>query len=342
MLLSSLTPITNADKGVNITGFYSDFTSADITILAEEDANATLKVDLLFEDDPEKVELSKTVNMALNKGENYKVVVWEQKPRFDYYTARARLFVNGKLVDEKKHSFSYGTAALPDFHIVDFTPNNKEIYLLLRPFRPTVADITFEVLEGEDVVYAENNTNIPLITTKEFRIPWPFLLEKHQVYTVRLKVFTHRLNSASIQNTYVSSFTATDDVEIMQEDVDVDEVGASITILGKSQVPFDGYVNITLIKDDGREYQFSEVTEILLNTQEDTIGVVWDLPSGVYTAKIAVINYEGEVKDTYETAFRVPERPRVAVTETPKTPGFSILPTLAAMLLTMILCRRRE
>lgn len=343
ILLMALAQVACALEQPRIIGFYSDFTTADITIRSPERVNATLRVDLLFREAPERAEMSETLNMELESGDNYRVLLWDEKPRFDYYTARARLFLHGRLVDEAEYSFSYGTAALPWFHIVDFTPNSREIYLLLRPLRPAVADIIIEVLEGAEVVYSENETDIPITATRELRVPWPFLLENHREYTVRLKVLTHRVGAPPLENTYVSVFTATDDVEIIPDDVDVDEVGASVTLRGLSQVPFEGYVNITLVKDDGRVYRFSEVTEILLNRQEDTVGVVWDLPPGVYTALIEVVNSGGEVKDSYESAFRVPETPVVTATPTPGTPGFTVLSMLAGGVLLLIvrLCWRR-
>jgi len=48
-------------------------------------------------------------------------------------------------------------------------------------------------------------------------------------------------------NTYIASFNAGEDVEILPDNVEVDEYGASVTLLGNSQVPFDGFIDVLAV-----------------------------------------------------------------------------------------------
>jgi len=65
-----------------------------------------------------------------------KVILWQNKPQNDYYTAKVSIFNDTKLHDNKTYQVSYGTVAMPSFHVVDLSPSNKGVQLLLRSFNP--------------------------------------------------------------------------------------------------------------------------------------------------------------------------------------------------------------
>jgi uncharacterized protein (DUF2141 family) len=165
---------------------------------------------------------------------------------------------------------------------------------------------------------------------------WPFLLERNKKYIVRAKIFSHRLYAAPLVNTYVSLFTATDDVEILKGDVSVDEYGASVTLRGKSQVPFDGSIVVNAKnRATGDIKTFRQVfQEILVSEKEDTAGVVWKgLKPGTYDIEILAVNEENTTLDKYETVLRIPEPPAVVPTTPQKSPGFAALLFMIALLM---------
>lgn len=172
---------------------------------------------------------------------------------------------------------------------------------------------------------------------------WPFLLTNSKKYTVRAKIYTHRLYAPPLINSYVANFTATEDAEILHDDVEVDEYGASVTIRGKSQVPFDGFIVVTARNRETNETQAyrQQVEEILVSGKEDTAGVVWrGLLPGTYDVEIKAVNKENATIDKYETALRIPEVPTITVIPVKPAPGFVALISLAMILAAWRLKRR--
>lgn len=316
--------IANASARVEISDFFSDFTSADVTLNSSEDLNGDAVFELFYAGDlveSHKIPFNIKTDTVLSR-----VIVWEKKPTHDYYTAKISIFDEGKLLTNRSFQISYGTVSLPGFHVVDFTPSNKGIKMLFRPFNPSVADIKFELIDDNAIVYTETKDAVPLFTVTDIQTTWPFLLSKDQQYFVRAKLFTHRLNAPPLINTYVADFIAKEDVEILREDVQVDEYGASVTIRGKSQVPFDGVLVVKAKNQATNETQIfrARMEEILVTGKEDTAGIVWKgLASGIYEVEILAENQENVALDKYETVFRIPESPAV-VTSTPSkaAPGF--------------------
>ncbi|MCX9009703.1 MAG: hypothetical protein OIN66_01155 [Candidatus Methanoperedens sp.] len=318
LLLLLLTSANSASASLEIVDFFSDYTSSEVTIRSSQDHHGKAVFQLL---DGTNVVESQEVPFKASAGEEVsKIILWQNKPQHDYYTAKVSIFNDTKLHDNKTYPVSYGTVAMPSFHVVDFSPSNKGVQLLLRPFNPSVVDIKIELLDSNDIVYAKTQEDVSLTSNTELKIDWPFLLNNKEKYTVRTKILTHRLYAEPLINTYVSSFTAGDDVEILPDDVEVDEYGASVTLRGESQVPFDGFVDISAINratNKTKTYR-QQVEEILVTGKEDTAGVVWkELGSGTYDVSILAVNKENKALDKYETVLRIPEVD--AVSETPAT-----------------------
>lgn len=324
-----------------ISEFFSDFTTSDVTIISDNDFNGTVVFELYysgnFEDYLGSTQSQKIpIHMKANEP-SHKVIVWQQKPQHDYYTAKASLYNNDNLLDTVTYQVSYGTATLSGFYVVDFSPSNSGVQLLLRPFNPSVADIQIELLDDNDVVYTKTNEDVSLTVNKEIKMTWPFLLTKNKKYTVRAKVYTHRLYFDPLVNSYISGFTATEDADILHDDVEVDEFGASVTIEGKSQVPFDGYIVVKATNRETGEIKSyrQQMEEILVSGKEDTAGVVWgDLAPGTYDVEIRAVNKENYTLDKYETVLRIPEIPVLDVSETSKeSPGFLVIFSLISFVI---------
>lgn len=200
---------------------------------------------------------------------------------------------------------------MPNFHVVDFSPSNMGVQLLLRAFNPSAVDIKIELLEGNDIVYTKTKEDVSLTSNTELIIGWPFLLSNNEKYTVRTKILTHRLNAQPLINTYVISFTAGDDVEILPDDVEVDEYGASVTLRGNSQVPFDGFIDVATtnrVTNEKKTYR-QQIEEILTSGKEDTAGVVWkELGSGTYDVSIRAVNKDNIALDNTKQSFAFRKR----------------------------------
>lgn len=316
-----------AGAALEIIDFFSDYTSSEVVIRSTDDHHGKAVFQLL---DGTGVVESREVPFKASAGEEIsKVILWQNKLQNDYYTAKVSIYNDTKLHGSKTYPVSYGTVAMPGFHVVDFSPSNKGVQLLLRPFNPGAVDIIIELLENNDIVYTKIKEDVSLTANTELKIDWPFLLNNYEKYTVRAKILTHRLYAEPLINTYISSFTATDDVEILSEDVETDEYGASVTLRGNSQVPFDGFIDVSATSRETKEIKKyrQQVEEILTSGKEDTAGVVWkDLGSGTYDISIQAVNKNNVSLDKYETVLRIPE----AEVES-ETPVGSSTPALAGL-----------
>jgi hypothetical protein len=316
-----------ARAALEITEFFSDYTSSEVTIRASQDHQGKAVFQLL---DGTRVVESQEVPFKASAGEEIsKVILWQNKPQNDYYTAKVSIFNDTKLHDNKTYQVSYGTVAMPSFHVVDFSPSNNGVQLLLRSFNPSAVDIRIDILDSNDIVYTETKEDVSLTSNTELKIDWPFLLRNNEKYSVRTKILTHRLSAEPLINTYIASFTANDDVEILPDDVEVDEYGASVTLRGNSQVPFDGFIDVSAINrvtNETKTYR-QQVEEILVTGKEDTAGVVWkELGSGTYDVSIRAVNKDNIALDKYETVLRIPEEKVDS-----ETPATSSTPTLAGL-----------
>jgi len=326
--------VNTVSASLQITNFFSDFTSSEVIINSSEYHQGEAVFELM---NGGNIVESQVVSFKINAGEQVsKVILWQKKPQHDYYTAQVSLYNDNQLYDNKSYGVSYGTVAMPSFHLVDFSPSNKGVQLLLRPFNPSAVDIKIELLDHNDIVYTRDNKDVSLTGNTELKIDWPFLLTNNKNYTVLAKILTHRLNAEPLINTYIASFTANDDIEILRDNVEVDEYGASVTLHGKSQVPFDGFIDVSAknrITNQTKTYR-QQLEEILVSGKEDTAGVVWNgLEPGTYDVTIKAVNQQNVALDKYETVLRIPEEAKDAQTPPAKSaPGFTAFVLLIVIL----------
>ena len=316
--------INSVSAAVELTNFFSDFTTSEVTVYSDRDFQGKAVFELLYSG--ELVE-SHEVSMNVQAGEPLtKVIIWQEKPQHDFYTARVSLYEGDKIVSNSSYNIAYGTVTLPQFQVVDFSPSNSGVQLLLRSFNPTVTDIKIELLDNNDIVYSKTKEDMSITASSELKLGWPFLLSENKNYVVRAKIYSHRLNAPPLVNTYIAGFTATDDVEILPADVQVDEYGASVTIQGKSQVPFDGSIVVTAKNraTNNKEIYRQQLEDILTSGTESTAGIVWKgIPPGNYDILIEAVNQENITLDKYETVLRIPDYPAANATLAGKSaPGF--------------------
>ncbi|MDF1557879.1 MAG: hypothetical protein P1P80_06845 [ANME-2 cluster archaeon] len=256
-----------------------------------------------------------------------KIIMWETRPQFQNYVATASIYVNGELKTEASYPFSYGLVVLPRFQVVDLSASSSGVDLLLKPrslSNPAVADFAFQLIRDGDIIYTETKENIPVIQSSMVSINWPILLDDHTDYVVRVKAFSH---TPDITSSYVTRFASGQDVEIDDNDVDVDDFGVSVTLFGRSQVPFDGVVEVQLQTNGDDPQVFTEIPEVLTLNRDDTVGIIWDdMAPGTYYVYILVKTLDGEILDRYETVLLIPERAvQVNQPTQSQTPGFGVL-----------------
>ena len=346
--INSVSAVTNeavpGDGAVSITDFFSDQNLSDATVRFEQPLeNVSLVFTLSSEN---KILKSETFLLGhVEKGQEItKVLFWGLKEDFgkDRESYKAQLFVkNGsEILDSRNLSFSYRSPILSKLKLIDFSADSEKASALitlasstnLRSVQvpePSVIDLDLKLLSDTEVVYSESQENIPVTDAYYKPIYWPFLLEKNRNYTALLKVHSH---SPAITTAYRSDFRAEEKVEIVDKDVRVDEYGASVTVIGKSQVPFDGTIKVVLTPEEGEVKVFEETADILTAGREDTLGIVWQgIPKGDYNVKIYVLNLEGEVLDSHETVLRVTE-PVTETSQAEKSPGFDFVVTFGIFL----------
>lgn len=364
ILCTHISPVVSATTGTApeegkagnelIIDFFSDHNLSDATVRFEQPIE---NVSLVFTlSSGKKVLKSETLPLgSVEKDQEItKVLFWKLKEDFgkDRESYTAQLFVkNGsKVLDSRKISFSYRNPTLSKFKLVDFSADSEKASALitltsstnLRSIpapEPSIIDLDLKLLSGTEIVYSESQANVPVTDAYYKPMYWPFLLKKDKNYTALLKVHSH---SPDITTVYRSDFRAEEKVEILDQDIDVDEYGASVTIVGKSQVPFDGIIRVVLTPEKGKEQVFEETANILTAEKEDTVGIIWQgVQKGDYNVKIYVLNMEGEILDSHETVLRVFEPPAEAG-PVEKSPGFGFFEMLGIFLFSRSFSERKK
>jgi len=259
ILCAQINPIYGAvgrtadeEQGAVIIDFFSDHDLSDATVRFEEPYE---NVSLVFTlSSGEEILRSETFHLDSVKAgqEIKKVIFWGLTEDFakdrDSYTAQLFVKKGSKTLETEKTSFSYRNAHLSNLKVVDFSADSEKASVLLslassvnfgyiQAPEPVVTDLDLKLLSGTDVVYTERLENVPVTDAYYKAMNWSFLLEKDRNYTALLKVHSH---SPEITTAYISEFKAKEKVEILDSDIDVDEYGASVTVVGKSQVPLMG------------------------------------------------------------------------------------------------------
>jgi hypothetical protein len=194
--------INSVSATVELTDFFSDFTTSEVTVNSDRDFQGKAVLELFYSG--ELVE-SHEVSINAKAGEPLtKVVIWQEKPQHDFYTARVSLYEGSKVVSNNSYHIAYGTVTLPAFQVVDFSPSNSGVKLLLRSYNPTVTDIKIELLDNNDIVYSNTKEDMSITASSELNLGWPFLLSANKKYVVRAKIYSHRLYAPPLVNTYIA------------------------------------------------------------------------------------------------------------------------------------------
>jgi hypothetical protein len=318
LLLSALqasaanTTQTDGTGPASIAELYSDIESFDVTLYSTQpEENLTLEVSLVRPNGNEKVIATQEFSTGSLPADTRvtKVGFWDvRNPERGAYTLRARLMEQGQVLSESKYDFVYGSYSASRLHVDDLVPNSDGISVVLSPDQASLFDIEYMLVNGHDVIYETKTEKASLTSVPEtFSASWGSLLENNKEYTGRVKFHVYSPGQGFIALT--ERFTARDDAEIT--DIYEDETGASATVLGRSQVPFEGNLVFSVYKVQDTSGKGSSIfvesvrerVPVLLTDDDETVEVAWKdrLTEGVYRLEIELIGNDGDVIERRET-----------------------------------------
>lgn len=318
LFLLSIHPASAADTfqaggtgPARIAELYSDIESFDVTLYSSQpEDDLTLEVSLVS-DGNEKVLATQefsTGNFPANTRVT-KVGFWDvRNAERGAYTLKAKLLEQGQVLSESKYDFVYGSNSASRIKVDDLVPNSEGITVALSPNQASLFDIEYMLVDGHDVIYTTKTEKASLTSVPDtFSALWGTLLENNKEYAGRVKVKVYSPNQGFIAST--ENFTARDDARI--SDIYQDETGASATVLGRSQVPFEGNLTFSVYglqenSDNGSSVFVEAIREkvpVLLTDDDETVEVAWEerLTEGVYRLEIELIGNDGDIIERRET-----------------------------------------
>lgn len=352
---------------VHITELYSDIESFDVTLYSTQpEENLSLEAVLVSSRGTRENTLDRQVLLLDNLPEDTevtKVGFWNvSNPERGAYILRARLLDGSQVLSEAEYNFAYGSSSAPRLQVNDLVPNSQGISVALSSKEASLFDIEYMLINGSDVIYTTKSEKLSLTSVPDvFTASWGTLLENHKEYVGRVKIQTY-----SPQRELISSserFTARDDAEIT--DIYEDETGASATVFGRSQVPFEGDLIFSVYglagNSGNRTSGLVESTRtrvpVLLNNDDETVEVAWNqrLQKGVYRLEIELLGNDGDIIENRETIIESDLSPASNVnqvndtdngTVTPgendedSTPGFPSVAGITGLILVSVFLRK--
>lgn len=337
-------------EDINIVDVYSDIDSTDITIHSGEHyADITLKVELTFKGN---ILESKQFHIKEISSDTdiTKIAFWEiPNPKEGFYRTIMTMSMDGSVLETKYSNFSYGWQAMPGVSIKDLVPDSSGISIILAPYttttgsKPVLADVEYMLVDGDTVIYRTTDNRVTVEQATPLSKDWNVLLENNHDYSTRVKARISSPKDAVIAQS--EDFTSKDDVRITE--LYRDETGASATVEGYSQVPFDGYVVFTVTKDDTIIEEVREKSPILTNDDDETIEIIWTrkLAAGIYGLSVEVIGNDGDILDEWDTVIESDYDISADATPEPtptETPGFGIVSATFALVSLFILSGRMD
>lgn len=342
-----------------IMDIYSDIDTADLTVSSGEHySNISIDSDLISGG---KVLVSRrqTIEEISPEMTVTKVISWNRvKPEEGYYQTRINLSRNGGLLETKYYNFSYGHGfqETPKIFIKGLVSDSMGLSVVLTPLipqigteqEPVLADIEYMLVDGDTVIFRTTDRRVTVDQTKSLSKDWFIRLENNHKYSARIKVTISSIKDFVIARS--RDFVTMDDASITE--LFRDETGASVTVEGKSQVPFRGSVMFTVLRNGEIVEKIIEKSPILMSGDDDndeTIEVTWSkrLMPGVYELTVELVGNDGDILDRRDTVIDVEQKIYDDIISTPvpeETPGFNIFYAAFSIMVTYLLsglsCRR--
>lgn len=356
---------TGETSTAHIADLYSDLESFDVTLYSDHpENNLSLEVFLVRPVGTNEKTLDRQVlsidNIPANK-QVIKVGFWNVgSSERGAYKLKARLLEGKQTLSEAEYNFAYGTNSASRLQVNDLVSNSQGISVALSPKEASLFDIEYMLVNGSDVVYTTKAEKLSLTSAPEvFSTPWGTLLENNKEYAGRVKIQVYSPEREVISS--AEQFTASDKAEIT--DIYKDETGASATVYGRSQVPFEGSLVFSIYKlNANSEKENASLIEsvqqrvpVLLNNDDETVEVAWShrLLEGMYRLEIELLGNDGDVIEHRETVIEsdLPQNSSVSLvnnttSETEASgkngiPGFSAAALVSGLAVVFILFRNK-
>ncbi len=356
---------TGETSTAHITDLYSDLESFDVTLSSDHpEKNLSLEVLLVRPVGTNEETLDRQIfsvdNISANK-QVMKVGSWNiGSPERGAYKLKAKLLEGKQVLTEAEYNFAYGTNSASRLQINDLVANSQGISVALSPKEASLFDIEYMLVNGSDVVYTTKAEKLSLTSAPDiFSAPWGTLLENNKDYVGRVKIQVYSPEREVISSS--ERFIANDNAEIT--DIYKDENGASATVYGRSQVPFEGNLVFSVYKMNANsEKENASLIEsvqqkvpVLLNNDDETVEVAWSyrLPEGIYRLGIELMGNDGDVIEHRETViesdFSQNSNVSLANNTTSETkvsgkngiPGFSAIALISGLAAISILFRNK-
>ncbi|HWQ48138.1 MAG TPA: hypothetical protein VN414_04165 [Methanosarcina sp.] len=306
---------TGETSTAHIADLYSDLESFDVTLYSDQpENNLNLEVLLVRPVGTNEKTLDRQVfsidSIPANK-QVIKVGFWNfGSSERGAYKLKARLLEGKQVISEAEYDFAYGTNSASRLQVNDLVANSQGISVALSPKEASLFDIEYMLVNGSDVVYTTKAEKLSLTSTPDvFSAPWGTLLENNKEYAGRVKIQVYSPEREIISS--AEKFTASDKAEIT--DIYKDETGASATVYGRSQVPFEGNLVFSVYKlnansEKGNASLIESVQQrvpVLLNNDDETVEVAWShrLSEGMYRLEIELLGNDGDVIEHRETVI---------------------------------------
>ena len=357
MVLFSVIPGSALDCPSNeydltATDIYSDLETCDITLKSSGTVSG-LELDMVLEHDGTVLDSrSFTIDSITPASDITKAFRWDTDDKSDgKYTVASTISKDGCTIYEKTYSFVNGRQTIPRVTVDDLVPNSQGFSVMITPLEAALVDIEYMLMDGSDVIYSGSEKKVSVNTVPlEVSHDWNVLLENNKDYSARVKV---KLYSPSVNYIALTEdFTAKDDVFI--SDTYEDDIGASATIDGISQVPFKGSVRFTVSQVDGNDknelISFIEKSPVILNGDDETVETIWNerLTRGEYELLVEVIGNDGDILDLEEKIIESDYEQSASTTDTSsdqnaqQSPGFLFHVALIFISIAAIVSRQKQ
>lgn len=349
---SSALDCSSSDYDVTITDVYSDLETCDITLQSSETVSG-MELDMVLEHSGNVLDSrSFTIDSITSNSDVTKAFKWDTDDKSDgKYTVTSTLSKDGCTIYEDTYSFVNGRQTIPRITVDDLVPNSQGFSVMITPIDAVLVDIEYMLMDGSDVIYSGSEKKVSVSTVPlEITEDWNVLLENNKDYSARVKV---KLYSPSVSYLALTEdFTAQDDVFI--SDTYEDDIGASATIDGISQVPFKGSVRFSVSEMNGNDktelISVVEKSPVILNRDDETVETIWDerLTTGEYELLIEVIGNDGNILDVEEKIIESDYEPVVNQTNTSseqstqQSPGFTFVFAIMFTAIAAIIGRQKE
>ncbi|WMW25985.1 hypothetical protein RE474_04495 [Methanolobus sediminis] len=349
---SSALDCSSNEYNVTVTDIYSDLETCDITLHGSENASG-LELDISLVHSGTVLD-SKTfiIDSITPDSDVTKAFRWNTDNLEDgKYTVTSTISKDGCTISENTYSFVNGRQTIPRITVDDLVPNSQGFSVMITPIDAVLVDIEYMLMDDSDVIYSGSEKKVSVSTLPlEVSKDWNVLLENNKDYSARVKV---KLYSPSV--TYIAlteDFTAHDDVFI--SDTYEDDIGASATIDGISQVPFKGSVRFSVSQVDGNDkseiISVVEKSPVILNGDDETVETIWNerLTAGEYELLIEVIGNDGNILDVEEKIIESDYEPLVNQTNASsdqsaqQSPGFLLPVALIFITIAAIISRQKQ